>query len=561
MLEIEKYSKRIKALEDKIRLAFKSRGHTYEIPDEESDSVKVVFAGQYSAGKSSILRMLTGRNDIAVGGGIVTQQTHEYDWNGLKIVDTPGIHTELRPDHDEIAYAQIAAADILVFVITYGLFDDYMGKHFRKLAIDKDKAKEIILVVNKMADTALGNCREQQEVLLTGKGLKNVIVPYTPQEFDVCFLDAESYLDSITETDKEIADELYNRSGYEQFIETLNWFVKKNGVASKLTTRLYLMSEELEKQIKELQPKSEDNDIDALEEHLRQQRSVLLGGEQSICQEVKDIYTTAAADIKELGLKAADLLEEGCRQEEVKTSLEEYTKEVERISEECEDKAKFAIENGLNEIGKDFERLENSEFSQKLAVRLQGKFDQLPESVKNVLSKVSEGASKIGNQVVNNAYKAGAKGGLKLTNFSGGNIHQLVLKVGKGLGVKFKPWQAIKIARGIAVAGEVLSFLGIGLSVFLQIKSDADAEKLREDLRINRQNVRSQFNEVAGQLIDIGNSIIKDNVTLPLECSVKEIDRNIQDIRDTRENRSKECIKLEELRSECQSLIQEIHNI
>ncbi len=76
----------------------------------------------------------------------------------------------------------------------------------------------------------------------------------------------------------------------------------------------------------------------------------------------------------------------------------------------------------------------------------------------------------------------------------------MVLKVGQSIGYKFKPWQAIKIIRGIAVSGQVLSVLGVGLTVFMQIKADQDEQRIREDLKINRQNIRSQFNVVANEL-------------------------------------------------------------
>ena len=71
--------------------------------------------------------------------------------------------------------------------------------------------------------------------------------------------------------------------------------------------------------------------------------------------------------------------------------------------------------------------------------------------------------------MLNNAYKAGTQGGLKLTNFSGSTIHQMVLKVGHGVGFKFKPWQAIKITKGIAIGGQVLSALGVAISDNLRI--------------------------------------------------------------------------------------------
>ena len=84
-----------------------------------------------------------------------------YDWSGIEVTDTPGIHTEKRPDHDKLSYDAIASADMLVFVVTNELFDSNLAEHFRKLAIDQDKAGEMILVVNKMTRTARGNTPEQ----------------------------------------------------------------------------------------------------------------------------------------------------------------------------------------------------------------------------------------------------------------------------------------------------------------------------------------------------------------------------------------------------------------
>src|SRR5437867_6285462 len=102
----------------------------------DDGSVVLVFAGQYSAGKSTIIKALTGREDIAIGAGITTEKAHTYDWDGVRVVDTPGVHTKLRPDHDEITYRAIADADLLVFVVTNELFDSHLAQHFRKLAIE-----------------------------------------------------------------------------------------------------------------------------------------------------------------------------------------------------------------------------------------------------------------------------------------------------------------------------------------------------------------------------------------------------------------------------------------
>ena len=122
MFKIAEFAQRINVLKEKTRAALTTAGVDIQNRDNKSETIRLVFAGQYSAGKSSILKMLTGREDIAIGAGITTQQAYTYDWNGIEVVDTPGIHTQLRPDHDEISYEAIASADMLVFVVTNELW-------------------------------------------------------------------------------------------------------------------------------------------------------------------------------------------------------------------------------------------------------------------------------------------------------------------------------------------------------------------------------------------------------------------------------------------------------
>ena len=560
MLKIAEYAQRGEELKEKTKKAFLDANLDIAIRDSRPNAIRLVFAGQYSAGKSSILKMLTGRDDIEIGAGITTQQAHTYDWNGLEIIDTPGIHTELRPDHDEISYEAIASADMLVFVVTNELFDSYIADHFRKLAIDKDKAGEMILVVNKMERAADGNSKFQQDIIR--EDLRKVLMPYTPEQMHLSFLDAESYLDSIAERedDSELADELVERSGYAKFIDMLNQFVEEKSIPSKLTTELYLIDKKLEKAIKDLQPKSVDSDIDALEENFMQQRHLLIEARGRMQQEVKDIYTSAATKIRDIGLNVANLLVEGCKQDEVEDELSQAIRQAGDIIEQCQSEATEVIDARLNEMGQGIDVIENSEFSRNLKSRLSRRFDVLPEGIQRILTNAGPGFQKAGQDVLNNAYKAGAQGGLKLTNFSGSTIHQMVLKVGHSIGYKFKPWQAIKFTKGIAIGGQVLSVLGVGVTVFMQIKADQDEEQIRIDLKNNRQNIRSQFNVAANELEDFARRYIKDNVNKPLETSIAIIDGNIQEIRDTRSNRSLACRSMEEIQKECRLLIQDIHS-
>lgn len=62
MLKIAEYTQKALELRNRAIKAFNAAGLDIRINEnEDTGNIKLVFAGQYSAGKSSILKMLTGR--------------------------------------------------------------------------------------------------------------------------------------------------------------------------------------------------------------------------------------------------------------------------------------------------------------------------------------------------------------------------------------------------------------------------------------------------------------------------------------------------------------------
>ena len=97
--------------------------------------------------------------------------------------------------------------------------------------------------------------------------------------------------------------------------------------------------------------------------------------------------------------------------------------------------------------------------------------------------------------------------------------------------------------------------------MFMQIKEDADADRISADLKKNRQVIRSQFNTAANEFEDFGRRYIEDNVVNSLAPSISDLDEKIYEIRETRSNRSVACRNFEKLQRECQKLIQSIHSM
>ena len=571
MFQIAELSRSKKALKEKALRALSDAGIDQKEAGEKSDKVKIVFAGQYSAGKSSIIKMLTGDDTIATGAKITTQETHTYEWNGLEIVDTPGVHTSLRPDHDEISYKAIAAADILVFVITNELFDSYMADHFRRLAIDKDKAGEMILVVNKMDRAAKGNTEEQQNIIR--EDLRTVLAPYSPEQLHLSFLDAQSYLDSLEEreSDPELADELLERSGYTQFIDTLNSYVAEKTLTSKLTTDLYVLDNELDKAISDLTPGSEDSDIDSLEENLKQQRHMLIDTRTRMQREVQDIFADSAAKIREYGLDAAALVDSGLPIEELEEKIAQYGKNAEELIEKTRTDADDHVHSCFLELGQSFTDMESTEFSQNLKIRLVDKYDNLPDAVKKVFVTATD-LEKKGDILVGTLVKSGipemlsladsSYKAIRLTDNTQNFLRTSLHSMNTGTKLIGKAGKAGQVASKVAnKSSSIFGVVGVGLELVLQFKEDYDEQLKLEAMKNNRQNIRSEFNTAAASLEDYAAEYVKQSVVSPMEQSVKSVEDNISELRTTRANRSEMCQKLEKIQKEVQTLISRIHDI
>jgi hypothetical protein len=195
---------------------------------QESDALTVAFVGQYNAGKSTTISALTGRRDIRIDSDVATDKTSSYDWNGIKIIDTPGLFAD-REDHDDITYNAIARADLLVFCLTYMLFDSITAANFKKLAYENGYRWKMMLLVNKMSDEA---GESDQKIANYTESLAEALKPYRLNDFPLSFIDARDYCEGC-DSDDELLQEI---SFFPEFVNTLNKFLRDKGTLAKLDT-------------------------------------------------------------------------------------------------------------------------------------------------------------------------------------------------------------------------------------------------------------------------------------------------------------------------------------
>ena len=564
-LRIISLQTRASKLFDEIRSAFQNssdediKAKAIQVPSKLIDNdklINVVFVGQYSAGKSTILSRLTGK-ELKIGGGITTDEVSSFEYNGFYVSDTPGIHTQNRQDHDAITYEAIAKADLLVFVVTNEPIGEFMGEHLRHLLMDMGKAKETMIVVNKMMDSVGGNTPEQQSIYIE-KNLNPIIAPYTADDFYTSFIDMYAYDEYLSSGD----DDFLADSGFESFKDNLNKFISDRNLIGRSSTSLYEVERLLENVLASI--KTGDNCVDGCIHQLNVRRRELEETRLRILEKTKTIVSKDTNQIASWGDEIAGKLKSSDKQEEVNSTLSERYEAVSKVSDGLVPKIEEMLTDEVKELNKKLDGLQNTQFAKDLQDAIRKKIQDLDFDANTYegLQKTRRYAGELGGWLSKQATGANAanKSIMQLAGYSGSNAHQIVLNVGHFFGHKFIPWEAVKWARGIGVAGKCLGVLGAGLGIVLQISSDKQNAKAEKNLAIARGEIRSCFKDVSNAIEmkydEVAEIWVKEN----LDPSIEEIDQELADIQRIISEKNEEYQHYLYLLGEVRKLITEIHS-
>ena len=553
---------------------------------DDSGKIKLVFIGQYSAGKSSIIKMLTGE-DVAIGAAITTQDSTPYEWNGLEIIDTPGIHTELRPDHDEITYEQINHAALLIFVITNEGFSQRMGDHFRTLAIDQKRAANMVLVVNKMDRTALGNVPEQQKVIY--EDLKKVTEPYDPKELYVSFVDTASYFKAMEETDERRRKRRLERSGREIFIDNLNQFVEDKGVLQKINQPLNTIAAEIRNASGGSSDK-EKADMAAYVDTVRHGKKILLDAKRECLEDINGIIANFKVDISRRGRDTADSL--SFKEDERKADERKLADAQERVkasAEECAQKISDRIKTFAEQSDENLKTYESSAYVQEVQTNVLNNLNAQGSSgfVQGGAAVLGTGGAMAGALIAQQGAQFAAQFaqvavtplGNAVGNVVGTGVSLVLAEdaglfssfIGKGAGelvksipiFKAEPTMMNRIAQaftgnGSKIFGGFMAGAAALLSLFMLWRDSKKAEELDRALRQKRQEVMNGFNDRAEDtgrdLLNSVRSFMAQNV----EPVVAAFDEKIKAVESMTTNEKLKSEKLSALLNQTEKLIGEI---
>lgn len=529
------------------------------LPDLSADQdvpISLALAGQYSAGKSTILQALTGRSDIATGAGIVTAETRFFDWNGVSIIDTPGIHTDIRPEHDEITYDAISNADLMMFVITNELFDSYVSHHYRKLTVDRSKGHETILVVNKMARHAAGNAPESRKRLT--EDLRPALCPFTPEQLRITFVDALSALDAKAEEHAESAAYLEQVGNLQALIDNIDAFVHEKGLHARHTTALYAIDQVLQTAIQ--REPTEDPNADAMAlvynrtiRHLDDAKTTLQGAVELAISHTKSSFVEAgtrwAEQIDRKGqdydFEATSQTAESKVQEDLESKLQEDLDELSKSIEK-------ALGKSLPDLAEDINATLNGKLFSQTKENLSAALD------KKELSPSSEAAWKgvellslIASRFALSPDAAG-QSATGLDRLYRSPAFAKVLEMGKSLGIRFQKRPGVRIPSVAGYAVLVLQLAGVVITAFEEARRNADAEKMQ-------QEVLDAFDELAEQVgreaQEKAEEIINELVAKPLQ----EFTEARLQLNQLRQEKSAQLKRLNAVSARVNALIRHIH--
>ena len=469
----------------------------------DDNNINIAFVGQYSAGKSALIKVLTGDESIIIGSGVTTEIVKKYPYKGINVWDTPGILAGERKQHDEESLKAMDESDLLVYVITNELFDPVVGAAFRDLCFKKGREKEILLVVNKS-----GNDSGSPEVKMTS--MAKVFEPRVPEDFPIVFVDAESYFDALDEDDAEDKAELEQFSNIHGLVEAIDTFTEERGLLGKLTTPLSL----LQTQLLELNNKLsvEDPKQEVLFELLKRKLRILKANERQFNEQFQGVVSKTSSEINLIGDDVAESVQEGADVDDFAALQQKACDKTDQLMHKAQSTVASLVDATLETLNKELAELEDSPLAQDLKrvladidlsdISFQTKTvengdgqeineeDKASNKSKALLSSAEKGLGWLSKQAVNNAAKAGAKVA------SGSNVHKVVLEVGHFFGTKFKPHQAVKIADKLGKGAKFLGPAMAALGVIVQIYDDKKQVKYSQEMLDARREIRKAYRTV-----------------------------------------------------------------
>ncbi len=485
---------------------------------KQQTKLTISFVGQYNAGKSTLIKALTGNCTVRISAEICTDKVTEYPWKDVLLVDTPGIYAG-RTDHDQITLDRISKSDLLVFVVSNELFNPQGGAFFKKVADEMQRVGQMVLVINKMSRES----GTPEELLKT---ISKVIEPDHHSDFYTCFIDADSYLKASYEQDEEEKQFLIDESNFKDLLVSLQKLIEKNQLSARLATPLHRAVDMLE-QARNILSTSDKTTRNLLE--ILRRKTVLLRASQT---RFRNAYRAELSrlehEVTMLGEKVASKVDGHHSEEEINLEIKKCEQEIDSISQKISENIQSILQSELARLQAQLEELQQSSLGRSLEEEF-----QIPSvEGKRVDNKKTGRKSEIPLLI--------GKGPELLKGISGFASkvsRDMVYGIGKKIfKIKFKPFGAIKAAKFIKTLGPVIAGIGVALDIFLTAKQEQDEAEHAQKLRQVRAELRQDFRNTALEMKNEYKAIIENEITFYDE-ELRDIDLKQKNLSNTEQSK------------------------
>lgn len=499
---------------------------------QQREKIRIAFVGQYSAGKSTIVAALT-KKDIAIGTDVTTEESTDYEWGNFLLTDTPGLQNS--NEHDAIAKEAIKNADLIVYCITYELFNRYTLSDYCSLAYEKGYANKMILVVNKV-NSEESNSREELISNYT-ESLNRALNPHSLDDVPHCYIDVLDYMKGV----EKGRERRVIKSNFEAFISFLNNFLENNGLICKIDTPLRVMKEIVA-----------DVMIDESETAEEQMQKTLIARLERDFLNLRAIASRkwdaevnrqlAEFSEKVYGLfaqiQSGEIADpESAYNSLVAEALESLNHELSVLSdnfeEQCNDKAKEILDTRTaHALFGDINVEAVDAHKTSAAGRLKH------EDRKNSNSLVKNTVNDLGQIALRETSKITKEG-----------TKEVILKVGHKLGYKFKPWGATKLA---SKATKALKCLGPALEIFsvaMDVKDTVDEANAAKEERKARRELYSVLTDTCKDIRDECTAQRKEFINNVFTSRINELEQVRQasiGIKDSNKRFNQELVLIEQ---------------
>ncbi len=468
--------------------------------------LSLAFSGQYSAGKSTIISALTGNKGIRISADVATDQVKAYRWREIEIWDTPGLYAD-RADHTAKAEQAQRDADLVVYCLTTNLFDNVTANDFRHLAFEKGYAPKLFLLINKFSMEDVDDTIEYINNLT--KSINRTLTPHRLSEFNHAFIDAQDYKDGIAAS----SPELIRFSRFEAFVYQLNNWIKQRGLLARLDPPIRLGLSTIDEALATLPEQTFEQNPNLFV--LNQQLRILQNQQRRTDTEVRRLGSGVVHQIRELGeqLLNGELGDE--------PTLAEAT-----FQSRCEEINQSAFEELNQLIQSDYQQIQSKLEAFAKEPLIADYFAAVDASQAATRPTAEQSQEVNGNPIAGMAQKLlgigaekfGLQGGLFVgaKEVAGGAGHKLIYGTGKMLGKNFKPWEAVKMAKGLGQAIGILSIAMAAYEIYEQVNKDAKTEEQQRGYEQQINEVRAQFRELADTMSAQLNNIYQKEYVLPV---------------------------------------------